>query len=133
MKALTAIFAEFTSSVPAMVAYPRLSSSRYVKPYQRLTCGLQSTSNVSTTPSQIRSPSNTSITGVEVTCRAMPPIFFSTAHLMLRIRSVMAQSFAEGADCPARIRHTAATARGESDQLVAWQPLGTLDDVASRA
>src|SRR5262249_4461894 len=63
----------------------------------------------------------------------MPPIFFSTAHLMLRIRSVMAQSFAEGADCPARIRHTAATARGESDQLVAWQPLGTLDDVASRA
>src|SRR6516162_10459108 len=44
----------------------------------------------------------------------MPPKFFSTAHLMLRIRSVTAQSFAEGADCPARIRHTAATAPGSN-------------------
>src|SRR6516165_5004984 len=31
-KALTANFGEFTSSVSAMVAYPRLSSPRYVKP-----------------------------------------------------------------------------------------------------
>src|SRR5437773_4443497 len=28
------------------------------------------------------------MTAVEVTCRAIPPMFFSTAHLMLRIRSV---------------------------------------------
>src|SRR6201993_2389371 len=33
----------------------------------------------------------------------MPPIFFSTAHLMPRIRSVTAQSSAGDVDCPARV------------------------------
>src|SRR5712664_4386548 len=36
------------------------------------------------------------MTAVEVTCRAMPSIFFSTAHLMLRIRSVTLLPSARG-------------------------------------
>jgi hypothetical protein len=41
-----------------------------------------------------------------VICRAMPPMFFSTAHLMLRIRSVTLNHLHEAASCPEHLNDT---------------------------